>query len=414
MSPTTKPSDVIIRPESFYVAPHVLGLPLARPSRRLVALLLDLLIVTILVGLGGSFFFALALAFAFFRFAAKATKSSGNRIGAGWQRTFRVLGAVFLFIVVLKVIGSVRERAADDEPATTTETAGQVNATGSQAGRLAIATIALRNADSARAPAAAREAVNAARATGMDDEDVADMLEGIVASSPGSRWLLPAVAAATGVPRATAAAEAERPAPDSLALLYAAAARGGDEAAADTLGEALGGVLAAPQLAEARGEAAAARGEVAGLEADLEEEREKGILDTLLGLLDDLGISFGWTGLYFTAFTALWKGQTPAKRLLGIRVVRLSGQPMTLWMSFERFGGYAAGLVTGLLGFAQILWDKNRQGIHDKITETVVIRERVGLAPQPAPVGTPSAAAATPAPRPMPVGAAPPPGPPSA
>jgi hypothetical protein len=48
---------------------------------------------------------------------------------------------------------------------------------------------------------------------------------------------------------------------------------------------------------------------------------------------------------------------------------------MTLWSAFERFGGYAAGLLTGLLGFAQVYWDRNRQAIHDKITETVVIRD---------------------------------------
>ncbi|HEX8831959.1 MAG TPA: RDD family protein, partial [Longimicrobium sp.] len=117
-----------------------------------------------------------------------------------------------------------------------------------------------------------------------------------------------------------------------------------------------------------------------------EASQEKGFLSFLKGLLDDLGIGFGWTGLYFTAFTALWKGQTPGKRLLGVRVVRLDGKPIGLWASFERFGGYAAGLVTGLLGFAQVFWDRNRQAIHDKISETVVIREReVPAAPQPAP-----------------------------
>jgi uncharacterized RDD family membrane protein YckC len=72
----------------------------------------------------------------------------------------------------------------------------------------------------------------------------------------------------------------------------------------------------------------------------------------------------------------VWRGQTPGKRLLGIRVVRLNGKPITWWASFERFGGYAAGLATGLLGFLQIFWDRNRQAIHDKIMETVVVRER--------------------------------------
>jgi uncharacterized RDD family membrane protein YckC len=59
---------------------------------------------------------------------------------------------------------------------------------------------------------------------------------------------------------------------------------------------------------------------------------------------------------------------------MGIRVIRLDGKPLGWWRSFERFGGYAASLSTGLLGFLQILWDRNRQGLHDKAVETVVIR----------------------------------------
>ncbi|MEM7249412.1 MAG: RDD family protein, partial [Acidobacteriota bacterium] len=78
--------------------------------------------------------------------------------------------------------------------------------------------------------------------------------------------------------------------------------------------------------------------------------------------------------LYFTYFTAAFSGRTPGKWFFGMRVVQLDGQPLTWWRSFERFGGYAAGLATGLLGFAQVLWDRNRQGIQDKIAETVVLR----------------------------------------
>ncbi|HEV2132119.1 MAG TPA: RDD family protein, partial [Longimicrobiaceae bacterium] len=108
------------------------------------------------------------------------------------------------------------------------------------------------------------------------------------------------------------------------------------------------------------------------------------------------GTSFGWSTLYFTLFLAVWRGQTPGKRLLGIRVVRLNGKPITWWAAFERFGGYAAGLATGLLGFLQIFWDRNRQAIHDKIMETVVVRERG--APETHPLTTASAAEVDPAP----------------
>ncbi len=117
----------------------------------------------------------------------------------------------------------------------------------------------------------------------------------------------------------------------------------------------------------------------------MRESGEAGVIAWIVDFLDEMGIGLGWTGLYFTGFVAFWRGQTPGKRLLGVRVVRLNGQPMTLWMSFERFGGYAAGLVTGLLGFAQVYWDDNRQMIHDKVVETVVVRERAGSPAAPAP-----------------------------
>jgi uncharacterized RDD family membrane protein YckC len=88
----------------------------------------------------------------------------------------------------------------------------------------------------------------------------------------------------------------------------------------------------------------------------------------------DFGIGLGWAAVYFSVFPAWWIGQTPGKRLLGIRVVQLDGTPISLWEAFERYGGYGAGLATGLLGFVQVFWDANRQAIHDKIAETVVIR----------------------------------------
>ena len=98
------------------------------------------------------------------------------------------------------------------------------------------------------------------------------------------------------------------------------------------------------------------------------------IVEYTKALIADLGLGFGWAALYFTTFCAWWKGQTPGKRLLGIRVVQLDGTYMSAWDSFGRYGGYGAGFATGLLGFAQIFWDDNRQSIQDKISATVVIQ----------------------------------------
>jgi len=89
-----------------------------------------------------------------------------------------------------------------------------------------------------------------------------------------------------------------------------------------------------------------------------------------------IGLSFSWAVLYFTLLPCWWNGQTLGKKILGLRVVELTGKPMTLIRCFGRYGGYAAGLATGLLGFAQIFWDANRQAVQDKIAHTVVVSLR--------------------------------------
>jgi hypothetical protein len=88
------------------------------------------------------------------------------------------------------------------------------------------------------------------------------------------------------------------------------------------------------------------------------------------------GLTFGWAGVYFTLCTAWGRGRTLGKFLVGTRVVRLDGRALTAMDTFTRYGGYAAGLATGLIGFARLLWDPNRQAIEDKIAWTVVLRRR--------------------------------------
>lgn len=93
----------------------------------------------------------------------------------------------------------------------------------------------------------------------------------------------------------------------------------------------------------------------------------------LFGFIDDLGLGFGFAAIYFTCFTAWFNGQTLGKMLFNTRVLQLNNDPMGLWDAFGRYGGYGAGLATGLLGFIQIYWDPNRQAIQDKISATVVV-----------------------------------------
>ncbi len=93
-------------------------------------------------------------------------------------------------------------------------------------------------------------------------------------------------------------------------------------------------------------------------------------------LLDAVGASFGWGVVYFSLLPAFWDGRTIGKRLFGLQVLELTGQPMTVMRSLKRYGGYAAGMATGGLGFTQLLWDPNRQAIQDRTAHTVVVDRR--------------------------------------
>ncbi len=92
--------------------------------------------------------------------------------------------------------------------------------------------------------------------------------------------------------------------------------------------------------------------------------------------LDELGLGYGGALLYFTLMPLWWPGQTAGKRLLGLRVVELTGAPVTASLTFKRFGGYIAGLATGGIGLAQVMWDPNAQGLQDRAARTLVLDER--------------------------------------
>jgi RDD family len=108
-------------------------------------------------------------------------------------------------------------------------------------------------------------------------------------------------------------------------------------------------------------------------------EREGGrsLLTAAADLGKTFGLTFGWAGVYFTLLTAWCGGRTVGKFAMGTRVVRLDGNPITSMDAFIRNGGYAAGLATGLIGFMSILWNVNRQAIHDRMAGTVVVLNKV-------------------------------------
>ena len=105
---------------------------------------------------------------------------------------------------------------------------------------------------------------------------------------------------------------------------------------------------------------------------DLEDE-DKDLIELIEQIAEQLGYGFGWAAVYFTMLVYLSNGQTLGKWLCRIKIVQLDGKRIGIWSALGRYGGYAASFVTGLSGFFQIYWDANRQGLHDKVSSTVVI-----------------------------------------
>ncbi len=78
----------------------------------------------------------------------------------------------------------------------------------------------------------------------------------------------------------------------------------------------------------------------------------------------------------FYGLSLYWgRGRTLGKRLLRIRVVSLNHEHLSLWHCVERALGYGASTLELGFGFLQYFIHPNRQTVHDRIAETIVIRE---------------------------------------
>ncbi len=87
-----------------------------------------------------------------------------------------------------------------------------------------------------------------------------------------------------------------------------------------------------------------------------------------------LGVSFGWSGIYFTLLAGSFRGRTVGKFIFRTRAVKINGSPLSYFDAFIRNGGYIAGVAMGMIGFLKLLWEPNRQAVEDRIASTVVIK----------------------------------------
>jgi uncharacterized RDD family membrane protein YckC len=76
---------------------------------------------------------------------------------------------------------------------------------------------------------------------------------------------------------------------------------------------------------------------------------------------------------YFSGLWA-WKGTTIGGIVLNLHVVRVDGQPLNFLTALVRSLAAIFSAMVCFLGFFWIGWDRDKQGWHDKIAGTVVVR----------------------------------------
>jgi uncharacterized RDD family membrane protein YckC len=81
---------------------------------------------------------------------------------------------------------------------------------------------------------------------------------------------------------------------------------------------------------------------------------------------------------YFSALWA-WKGTTIGGIVVGLKVVRVDGKPLTFPVSLIRSLAAAFSILVLFLGYLWIAWDPEKQGWHDKIAGTVVLKLPKGI-----------------------------------
>lgn len=83
----------------------------------------------------------------------------------------------------------------------------------------------------------------------------------------------------------------------------------------------------------------------------------------------------GWTlvvGSYFVFFWTVLR-RTPGMSLMGLRLLRPAGLPLPFGRCLLRFFGLLLAIAPAFAGFAPVLFDARRRGLHDFLAGTVVV-----------------------------------------
>jgi len=340
----------ILTPFAFKIDETLFGIPLALPWRRGLALFFDFILIAILSSAPGELL-AIVVAITFYKLG---NSKSLNNLGRLKRILFRILGTFIIFVVLVDTLPTLFEKSDTEKEnaKTIASNDGSLDwAKGIALGALSTKTYQQINAsacqDTACWQAELLPFVEQLPELTKDDETVQGLVDAMVATIDEKHKL----------------SKSSQQALEKYFFNQYLQLKSNliEESSTDKPEPETTIISAQPILNEDN--------------KSISEENSFGYkgVEWFKGIIDDLGLGFGWAAFYFTVLTSIWNGQTPGKKLFNIRVVQLDGTKLSLWDSFGRYGGYGAGVATGLLGFIQIYWDPNRQAIHDKISATIVI-----------------------------------------
>ena len=108
-----------------------------------------------------------------------------------------------------------------------------------------------------------------------------------------------------------------------------------------------------------------------------------GVVTTIIGAILNLNTN-GRSGVqlllglvyyvYFWSNSSPWPGQTLGSKLLNIRVIRTDGSDLSITQALIRYVGFIISGLVLLIGFIWAAFDANKQGWHDKIAGTYVVK----------------------------------------
>jgi uncharacterized RDD family membrane protein YckC len=98
-----------------------------------------------------------------------------------------------------------------------------------------------------------------------------------------------------------------------------------------------------------------------------------GILPPLLDRIIMITFAIVLSCVYDMVFW-VWRGQTPGKMIAGIKIIRTDSSPLTFPHALFRYFGYMVSCVIAFIGFILIAFDSHKQGLHDRMADTYVVK----------------------------------------